>query len=312
LVGTNAYITPGSNSQGLAPHFDDIEGFVLQVEGSKKWKLYEPDKVKSEGEGGQVFHKLPGYSSLDIELERLPEVLMEVDMNEGDLLYMPRGTVHQAVTGAGKGHSTHLTVSTYQKYNWGFFMNELCSVVLDKCMDIDVEFRRGVPIGLRNMGKDPKVVGNVLELMDRVKEQFTSNAEELLDEAGNDFLGDFLSNRMPPPSEYFMEDKDEQTLGKKVRLRSLNWMKAVERGGGEYVLLNCLQNEKLTHMRRDEDDEDDSTQRSMFVDQDMCEMIKKLEKQWPEFVEVEELKLDEDGTELLEVLWEEGLVESKD
>lgn len=34
LVGCNAYITP-SSEQGLPPHWDDIEAFVLQLAGSK-------------------------------------------------------------------------------------------------------------------------------------------------------------------------------------------------------------------------------------------------------------------------------------
>lgn len=61
LVGANAYLTP-PNSQGrflsknsieeitilchmfsgFAPHYDDIEAFVMQIEGRKRWKLYKP------------------------------------------------------------------------------------------------------------------------------------------------------------------------------------------------------------------------------------------------------------------------------
>ncbi|XP_033123127.1 ribosomal oxygenase 2-like isoform X1 [Anneissia japonica] len=40
LVGANVYITPGG-SQGLAPHYDDVEVFILQLEGEKHWRLYE-------------------------------------------------------------------------------------------------------------------------------------------------------------------------------------------------------------------------------------------------------------------------------
>jgi len=39
-VGSNAYLTP-AGSQGFAPHYDDVEAFVLQLEGSKDWKLYD-------------------------------------------------------------------------------------------------------------------------------------------------------------------------------------------------------------------------------------------------------------------------------
>ena len=41
MVGANVYLTP-PNSQGFAPHYDDIEAFVLQIEGKKRWRLYNP------------------------------------------------------------------------------------------------------------------------------------------------------------------------------------------------------------------------------------------------------------------------------
>lgn len=41
MVGANVYLTP-PGSQGFAPHYDDIEAFVLQLEGRKHWKLYSP------------------------------------------------------------------------------------------------------------------------------------------------------------------------------------------------------------------------------------------------------------------------------
>ena len=35
------YLTP-AGSQGFAPHYDDIDAFVLQLEGKKHWKVYSP------------------------------------------------------------------------------------------------------------------------------------------------------------------------------------------------------------------------------------------------------------------------------
>ena len=35
------YLTP-AGTQGFAPHYDDIEAFVLQLEGQKHWKVYNP------------------------------------------------------------------------------------------------------------------------------------------------------------------------------------------------------------------------------------------------------------------------------
>ena len=34
------YITP-ADAQGFAPHYDDVDVFILQVEGRKLWRLYD-------------------------------------------------------------------------------------------------------------------------------------------------------------------------------------------------------------------------------------------------------------------------------
>lgn len=41
MVCPGSYLTP-SGTQGFAPHYDDIEAFVMQVEGKKRWRLYKP------------------------------------------------------------------------------------------------------------------------------------------------------------------------------------------------------------------------------------------------------------------------------
>ncbi|RDD46490.1 Bifunctional lysine-specific demethylase and histidyl-hydroxylase NO66 [Trichoplax sp. H2] len=58
FVGCNMYLTP-PGTQGFAPHFDDIEAFVLQLEGKKKWRFYNP---RDDSE------ILPEYSSGMFEL----------------------------------------------------------------------------------------------------------------------------------------------------------------------------------------------------------------------------------------------------
>lgn len=41
MTGANVYLTP-ANSQGFAPHYDDIEAFVLQIEGKWAYSKYFP------------------------------------------------------------------------------------------------------------------------------------------------------------------------------------------------------------------------------------------------------------------------------
>ncbi|KAI6657455.1 hypothetical protein LOD99_201 [Oopsacas minuta] len=50
------YLTP-ANSQGFAPHYDDIEAFILQIEGEKEWKLHPPrnkDEILARESSGKL------------------------------------------------------------------------------------------------------------------------------------------------------------------------------------------------------------------------------------------------------------------
>jgi hypothetical protein len=117
MVGSNAYLTPPDGSQGFAPHYDDIDAFCLQLEGKKRWKVYAP-LHKNE--------RLPRISSEDYvpaDLDGVDPVL-DVVLEQGDVLYMPRGWIHQACTlpetegNENQQHSLHLTISTMQQWAW--------------------------------------------------------------------------------------------------------------------------------------------------------------------------------------------------
>jgi len=86
-VGCNVYCTP-ANSQGFAPHYDDIEAFILQTMGCKRWRVYPP-----RGTGGQS-GILPRHSSRDYKQHEAGEPVLECLLEPGDLLYIPRGWVH--------------------------------------------------------------------------------------------------------------------------------------------------------------------------------------------------------------------------
>jgi lysine-specific demethylase/histidyl-hydroxylase NO66 len=40
-AGANSYLTP-AGAQGFAPHYDDVDVFLIQCEGAKKWRLHPP------------------------------------------------------------------------------------------------------------------------------------------------------------------------------------------------------------------------------------------------------------------------------
>jgi bifunctional lysine-specific demethylase and histidyl-hydroxylase NO66 len=93
--------------QGFAPHFDDVDVYILQVEGRKRWRLYPP----------LPGHALPRYSSRDFVEAEVGACMLDTILEPGDMLYLPRGTIHQAEALPSE-HSMHLTVSAEQRRTW--------------------------------------------------------------------------------------------------------------------------------------------------------------------------------------------------
>ena len=75
MVGANVYLTP-PGTQGFAPHFDDVDVFLLQLEGRKHWRLYEPSEAD----------KIARFSSRNFTQDEIGEPLLETTLEAGDFL----------------------------------------------------------------------------------------------------------------------------------------------------------------------------------------------------------------------------------
>ncbi|XP_069787027.1 ribosomal oxygenase 1 isoform X2 [Narcine bancroftii] len=135
MVGANVYLTPPGN-QGFAPHYDDIEAFVIQLEGAKSWRVYDPRSVEEV---------LPSVSSGNFNQQELGTPIMNTVLEAGDVLYFPRGFIHQANC-TPDTHSLHITISTYQKNTWGDVLRKLFPAALEWAIEDDIEFREGLPL----------------------------------------------------------------------------------------------------------------------------------------------------------------------
>ncbi|GMF12608.1 unnamed protein product [Phytophthora lilii] len=199
LAGASAYLTP-ANSQALAPHHDDVEVFVLQTQGRKKWKLYHP------------LVELAGEHSSDLSVDQIGKPWMELTVEEGDLLYFPRGVVHQACTDKEE-FSTHVTISVYQHNTWANFLEVALPRVIRHAFDSDVEFRKGLPVGyLSYMGTQfPADAAKAKEFAATCKKLVANLAAHVgdkdLHEAADEAALDVMANRLPPPE---AKKKDEE------------------------------------------------------------------------------------------------------
>merc|ERR1712168_1279458 len=219
LVGSNVYITP-KDSQGLAPHCDDVEIFVMQLEGKKEWKLYKP------------MVELSRDYTQDLLQEDIGEPILEVTLEAGDMLYFPRGVIHQAKT-IGDSHSTHISVSTYQQNTWGDFMNHAVTQAIEKGLEEDVSIRSGLPINYLSMLGTGKNIGayvideegeekngtkhsnlneeKVKEFKESVKKQLSKLIDYIdVNKAADAMCSDFMASRLPPYGHVKPQDIEEE------------------------------------------------------------------------------------------------------
>merc|ERR1711892_31875 len=164
MVGANVYLTP-PGTQGFAPHWDDVEVFLLQLEGKKHWKIYGPR------EDSEI---LPRFSSANLEQEEIGSPIIETDMEPGDMIYMPRGTIHQGNC-LGEEHSLHITISAYQMNSWTDLLEKLLPAALTAASQEDLQFREGLPRDfLLNMGVAHE------ESTSSPREQFIAKVKKLM------------------------------------------------------------------------------------------------------------------------------------
>lgn len=101
-VNVNLYLSP-VKSQGFEAHFDWMDSLILQIVGAKHWQVHTEPYIP--------------YPRVDLVAKPNATLFSEAPddlvLSAGDLLYMPRGFVHQATTNSSAASmrepSLHLT-----------------------------------------------------------------------------------------------------------------------------------------------------------------------------------------------------------
>jgi ribosomal protein L16 Arg81 hydroxylase len=112
-VHANLYLTP-AGAQGFAAHYDPHEVFVLQLEGTKTWRVYDrAERLPLPSQDGSSPASPLGSAR-------------EMTLAAGDLLYLPRGHVHEAYT--AQSYSLHLTVGV-NVYRWADLLHHFVDAI---------------------------------------------------------------------------------------------------------------------------------------------------------------------------------------
>lgn len=178
---TNIYIT-AANSQGFPPHYDTHEIFVMQVAGRKRWSVYEPPLALP-----LVNQPFPSQPFARDYVP--PEPLLEPELEQGDLLYLPRGYVHAAATSAS--FSVHITTGV-TVYTWV----DMAAEAFMSCMETE-RFRKALPPGFAS---DPALKQTLREELAGLIEEIqrSSDYDKLIDH----FINRASANRLRPKGSF--------------------------------------------------------------------------------------------------------------
>ncbi|HEY7638404.1 MAG TPA: cupin domain-containing protein [Steroidobacteraceae bacterium] len=156
-VAANAYCS-FQGVQAFQTHFDLHDVFAVQVAGEKTWRVYESRAdapVKPLPPGEEIEKWLTASRG---------KLLLEVEMKPGDILYLPRGQYHDALTGA----QASLHVSFGVTPATGLALFEL----LEAALTAESAFRQYLPDARNQQALQERLAS----LAERVKAAMTSPA----------------------------------------------------------------------------------------------------------------------------------------
>uniref|UniRef100_A0A8C3RP46 Bifunctional lysine-specific demethylase and histidyl-hydroxylase n=1 Tax=Chelydra serpentina TaxID=8475 RepID=A0A8C3RP46_CHESE len=314
MAGANTYLTP-AGTQGFAPHYDDIEAFVIQLEGKKHWRVYGP---RDDTE------VLPQFSSCNFAQEVIGEPILETILEAGDLLYFPRGFIHQGDC-LPDAHSLHITVSSYQRNSWGDLLEKLLPAALQMAVEEDVEYRQGLPIdyleymGVLNSDVVDSRRGAFIERVQNLIKKLVDYAP--IDAAVDQKAKLFLHDCLPPvlteheralsihgvPARW--EDGDVRDAdipikkGTQVRLLRQGIIRLCNEGNG-VLLYYTTENSRVYHKEEP---------KYLEIDPEFTDGIEFLLSSYPKYVCVETLPCGtlDDKISLATFLFEKGLLITK-
>lgn len=137
-VGANAYFTP-SNARGFLPHYDPHDTLIVQIDGSKHWKIWHNPLPLP-------FRDELSHETIREELENCANRKSEIELTvaPGDWLYLPRGFIHAASTSTAASLHVTFGFDTVRKFDVLQFVSRQ---TLDSCV-MRTEFIRPIEMNV--------------------------------------------------------------------------------------------------------------------------------------------------------------------
>lgn len=167
-VSINLYYTP-RRARAFEAHSDNHDVFILQLEGRKRWHLYQfADQLPLETvhRGRLEWQRGAGAAGAFQPPPDTRQLTEDRLLEPGDLLYVPRGLVHRVLT-LDDGPSLHLTVAV-PVVTW----YEACVVALLDAAQRSPVLREALPV---DFATAPESIG--ADRYERVREAVASHLD---------------------------------------------------------------------------------------------------------------------------------------
>lgn len=201
-VKANMYLTP-KNSVAYPAHIDAHDVIVLQIEGQKIWKLYDPlPQIQTP----LLESPLPMLDNYPLSNPK------EITLNAGDFMYLPRGIPHDAYT--TDQSSLHLTIGVFP-VQWMDLINQTVSLHAHS----NVALRKALPLGYLNQMQSENFKENMKanfdQILDALKEELNFSSSLPI------FHNHFRNSQIPVGDGHFssIDHIDQLRLNTKVKKR---------------------------------------------------------------------------------------------
>lgn len=246
--------------------------------------------------------------------------MLDVILEAGDLLYFPRGYIHQATT-VPDHHSLHITLSVYQKHSYGDLLELLMPMAVQTAIDQNVSLREGLPLdmwqvmGLVNSDKESAQRTAIIKKLRSCFDAICKAAP--LDDAVDQMAKRYQHDALPP---YLTSEERARTvygtagivddngtvdnpmleLDTPVRLLRANSCRML-RQGNEFRIYYHADNSKEYH---------EIEEQFCEVDASDAPAVEVLINSYPHFITPAELLLDDNERNLAvaQDLWERGIL----
>ena len=256
---------------------------------------------------------------------------MDIILESGDMLYFPRGTIHQGNC-LEDAHSLHITISCHQLNTYGDLLLKIVPMALETAMEECEDFRKGLPwnyldfMGVANVGDSgsskifeprQKFINKIEKLMGKLFKY--SSVDAATDQMGKRLMRDCLPpclsareriRTVEGDGERWNANKarvvnrveiDPNTEVRLVRKRCLRLVAEEETVKAYYCVDNSREFQQIDEM-------------FVEVGSESAPAIEALIENYPNFLKAEDLPMEglDDKMRLVQDLWEKKLLMTRE